>query len=134
MSNIQTAIPPLTLTVSQTQTLLVTPIILPPGRAISDYQTFTVTIRADPNYPRQTAAAILQANYADPIAEGWSVAYTGSGTGSVVAGQNQAAFPIASTVELQSGPQRYSCVVWGMSSLWGQVQLLTETWLSCLPG
>lgn len=134
MPSIQTTTPPLTLVATQQQTLLVTPVTFPAGHSLSDFQAFTLTLRGDPNWPRQTAAAIQQAQVADPAGEGWPVVFTGNGTGTTVGSVSTVTFVIPSGAALPSGPNRLAAVVWGQSGTDGPVQLLPQTWTTVLPG
>jgi hypothetical protein len=127
-SSIQTAIPPLTLTAGQQTPLLLTP-VFQGSQSFADFATFTLYLRQDPNYPRQTTAALAQAQVANPVSEGWPIALNLSGTQS----GEQLLFNIPSTAGLASGPNAYSLSVVGTGGSAGTVVLFPETWCSVYP-
>jgi|ERR1700722_11163756 len=138
-STIASLNPPLTLVNTQDGFLLISPVTLPSGITIAQFSSFTLTIRSDPAFPRQTAAAQQNAQQADPTGEGWPVVFTGSGTGSVVSGANQVSFLIPGTTPLIPGYQSMVAVVYGelMPNVIAgvtNIQLLQETWVSIYPG
>ena len=129
MATIQTPFPALTLTIGQQQPFPITPIFLP-GQSFTDFVAYTLYLRQDPNYPRQTAANVTQANVADPVAEGWFLALQLSGT----AANPVINFTIPSSAPLVSGPNRYSVSVWGSGGDAGLVNVFPETWVNVNPG
>ena len=110
----------------QAMAVSLTPIALPAGRTVADFSGFTLTIRADPSWPRSDMAAAQKAS-ADPIAEGWSVAVTSAGavTNSV---------PVFRfTSPSGAGTERYALDVFGtLADGSGEVQLYKCRWLSVL--
>jgi hypothetical protein len=131
--NIQTPVPPITLAVGDQQYLAI-PVTLPSGATFTDFPVLTLTLRQDPWFVRQTASAVQQTLYADPSAEGWPIAFQGTGTGTTVGGVSTATFLIPSSVGLTSGTNAYTCAVWGSGGDLGPVQLLQESWVTVLPG
>ncbi len=116
---------PLRWAAGQTQTIKVTP-TLPAARALADWAAFTLTIRADPSFPRSgvTKAA---AEEADPIADGWAVSTSATGT---VSGET---IYFTVTVPSAAGLRRYAIDVVATGGTAGLVQLFSPAWLTVLP-
>lgn len=104
-------------------TVQITPLTLPAGRQLTDFSSFTLTIRQDPSWPR-TGALSATRNTADPIAEGWTAVVTA--TGSLVNSIPTFTFTMPSA----AGIERYAVDVWGNLAAGGQVQLVQATWLT----
>lgn len=136
MSNIQQLNPPLLVTQFQDQYLLVTPIAFPAGVSLSSFTTFALTLRSDPAWPRQTAAALQNLQLmANPLSEGWPVVFSGTGTGSTdESGVSTVTFFIPNATQMPSGPNALVAVVIGSGGSAGRVQLLQQTLCSVLPG
>jgi hypothetical protein len=137
-ASIATAIPALTLAKTQDGFLLLAPVNLPSGITITQFSSFTLTLRQDPYSPRQTTATVNQALVADPVGEGWPVVFMGGGVGSLVSEVPQVAFLIPGVTPLPVGPNAMAAVVYGTlmpEVIAGvtTVQLLPETWCSVLP-
>lgn len=107
----------------QATVLSITPLTLPVGRSVTDFSTFTLTIRQDPLWPR-TGDALANRPTADPIAQSWPVVLTAAGT--LVSSVPTFEF----TVPSGAGIERYSLDVWGTLSAGGEVQLVRATWLT----
>ena len=124
-SLIQDYAPPLKWAAAQTQTVRVTP-TLPSGRALGDWTTFTLTIRADPEFPR-SAAEQAEAGAADPITDGWAVSTSAEGT---VSGST---ISFTVTIPSSAGYRRYAVDVVATGGVAGRVQLVVPYWLTVLP-
>ena len=96
------------------------------GFSLTDYGTFTLTIRADPLWPR-TGADRVAADVADPVGDGWAVSTTATGTidGSDVL------FTV--TVPSASGEKRYALDAVATGGVAGRVELVPTTWLTVTP-
>ncbi len=110
----------------QTMTVRLSPLALPAGRVLADFDTFALTVRSDPTYPR-TGATVTAADTADPLGDGWSVAV--EATGNVVDGIVTFSFNAPAT----AGRKRYALDVVGTLAGGGDVQLVYSTWLTVLP-
>lgn len=107
-------------------TLVVSPITLSSGRTLADWASFTLTVRADPRWPRTGADAAAKAiANLDPDADGWAVAATITGT--VVGSTLEFDVP-ADTVA--AGVNRYSYDVYGVGGTAGNSPLVVATWVN----
>lgn len=95
---------------------------------LSDYGTFTLTIREDPDYPR-TGAARATVSAADPINDGWAVAATGTATAAAL----DTTVDIDVTVPDGAGDHRYCVDVTASGGTAGRVTVFRTTWLSVAP-
>lgn len=107
----------------QQQVVSLTPLTLPSGRTVADFNGYTLTIRADPDWPRAGAAG-GQEGAADPIGDGWAVSLTASG--SLVGSVPTFTF----TVPSDAGIRRYAVDCWASLTSGGEVQLVRATWLT----
>lgn len=114
--------PPLSYPAAQKTTFRVTP-TLPAGRALSDWTTWTCTIREDPDWPR-AGSEKAEALAADPVGDGWAVSASASGSvsGSVVI------FTI--TLPSGAGERRYAIDFVGTGGTPGRVPIYRCTWLT----
>src|SRR5690348_10692552 len=109
------------------QTMVVTldPLTLPDGRAVTDFATFTLKVREDPSWPR-SGQTLARAGEADPIADGWAVAVTSTGS---LNGDDVPEFTFV--MPSGAGIKRYAVDAWGTLSGGAEVQLVRATWLTC---
>jgi hypothetical protein len=106
--------------------------VFPGSLGFSDFTSFILYVRQDPNFPRQTTAALQNAQLeADPVNEGWSLVLTLSGTPN--SGAGTVSFTIASNAGLLSGSQRYVLEMVGSGGDAGIVQLYPQSWCSVYP-
>lgn len=117
-------IPPLKWAAGQTMVVSLSPLTLPAGRVLGDFSAWTLTVREDPKWPRSGATEAAR-DAADPIADGWAVALTATGT--VVDGAATFAF----TMVAGAGYRRYSIDAWGALSAGGEIQVVEPLWLTC---
>jgi hypothetical protein len=117
--------PALSWAAAQTQTVRVS---LTPrdGLALTDYGTFTLTVRADPEYPR-TGAALAAVDRADPLADGWAVSTSAEGA------IDDDVIEFEVTVPSEAGRRRYALDVVAEGGDAGRVQVVEATWLTVLP-
>jgi hypothetical protein len=122
--------PALQWTAGQAMTVRVTPLTLPVGRQLTDFVTWTLTIRQDPSWPRTgpgSAGPLANTrNTADPIAENWTIAVQAIGT--LVNSVPTFTF----TTPSQAGVERYAVDVFGTLAAGGDVQVVPCTWLTIL--
>ncbi len=100
------------------------PVTLSSGNVLTDFATFTLTVREDPGFPRTGAS--LNDNL-DPHGDGWASAASASGTAS------GSTLTFVVTVPSSPGRKRYSLDVWAIGGTAGPVQLVNSTWLTVLP-
>lgn len=105
------------------RTVRLSPLTLPAGRTLSDFSGYTLTIRADPLFPRD-GSALAAAAAADPRGDGWAVAATVAGA--VVAGVVQ----FEATAPADAGERRYALDVWAALAAGGETELVPATWLT----
>lgn len=101
-------------------------VTLPEGRTLADWGAFTLTVRADPLFPRQGADL---AAYPDPGGDAWAVAVQAAGTPD--AGAGTVAFQV--TTPTAPGVRRYAVDVWGTGGSAGAAQIVPATWLTVTP-
>ncbi len=116
--------PVLSWSATQKSRVVLSPITLPAGRTLADFDAFTLTIREDPKFPRTGAAVSDNIN---PLGDGWAVSVTSSGA---VVGSTLV-FDFASPSA--PGYRRYSMDVRATGGTAGPVSLLRSTWLTVLP-
>lgn len=121
---IRDASPPLVWDALQDQTVRV-PLTPRDTLTLADYGTFTLTIRQDPEWPRKGSAQADLAT-ADPIADGWEVAATGTAT----AAAEDEEVELAVTVPADPGERRYALDVVASGGTAGRVQVVRSTWLT----
>ena len=119
-------LPALSWSAEQQMLVSLSPLYLPAGRQVTDWSTFTLTIRSDPLYPR-TGSDIPAALIADPVADGWPVATTA--VGSIVNG----VVTFSVTVPTLAGVQAYAVDVVASGGTAGRVQLVKPRWLTVTP-
>jgi hypothetical protein len=120
-----------TLATKSKQTLVVSPITLPSGRTLADWATFTLTVRADPDWDttfgRRIGPNKPGADYADPEGEGWTVVLTLAGV--VVGATLEFAISEADS-DIAAGLNRYAFDVYAEGGAAGRVELVPATWLT----
>lgn len=119
--------PALVWTVGQSMSVYVTPLTLPVGRQLSDFASYTLTVRQDPLWSRQSPA--LRAS-ADPIGEGWPVAVTAAGALAVPPGGTSPVPAFNFVMPALAGTERYAVDVFGALNSGGLIQLVPATWLT----
>lgn len=120
-------VPKLEWAAAQSMVVSLTPLTLPTGRTLDDFDGYTLTIREDPGWPRATAVARDAANSADPLGDGWAVAVTAVGE------VNDGVVQFSFVTPEGAGSRRYAVDVWGSLVAGGEVQLVKSTWLTVLP-
>lgn len=117
--------PALEIPAGQYTTIRLTPLTLPTGRVVTDFSSFTLKLREDPDWPRsgQTEADRYKA---DPIADGWPVVVTATGT------LDDDDVPVVSFDMVDgAGELRYAYDAWGTLAAGGKpVQLVRATWVT----
>lgn len=98
------------------------------GLGLDDYGTFTLTVRADPDWPRSGAGRVALET-ADPIADDWTVGASGSATAAAPA------IEVAIDVTVPDGPgfRRYVGDDVAEGGAAGRVTVVPLTWLSVRP-
>ena len=96
------------------------------GLTVSDYGTLTLTVREDPEWPRE-GEAVGEARQADPLNDGWESAASGTATATTS--------PVSISVTMPSGAgwRRYCVDVVADGGTAGRVQLVSPTWLTVTP-
>lgn len=117
------------------QILRVYPVTLPAGRSLTDWSSFKLTLRTDPEWPRQWYHRPPQA---DPYYDSWAVALQATLTAGeavvTVSGSPALEFPIAAAdIDLAAGEERYALDVRGIGGTPGEVPLVDATWVTLLP-
>lgn len=98
---------------------------LAPGRTLGDWSAFTLTIREDPEWPREAGTLSVPL---DPSNAGGTPEVTATGTAT---GSTEVSFTV--TVPDDPGRRRYAFDVWGTGGVAGAVSLFDATWLSVKP-
>lgn len=93
---------------------------LPAGRSLSSWDSYVLTIREDPLWPRTGADITAPVN---PAADGWETTLTADGT--VVS--SSVSFPL--TVPSSAGKKRYVFDIWGIGGV-GDYPLVRSTYLT----
>lgn len=96
-----------------------------PGRTLADWDSFVLTIREDPLYPRSGGNLSLPL---DPYGDGWAIA-------AQVTGVNEDGVNVAFAVTVPAGPgkRRYVLDVRGVGGVAGEVAFIPATWLNVGP-
>jgi hypothetical protein len=105
-------------------TRLTLTVTLPAGRALTDWASFLLTIREDPEYPR-AGTTKATATSADPVGDEWASSLTASGT---VATATTITFDFA--VPSSPGYRRYRLDIWALDGTADDVPLFPSTWLT----
>ena len=121
--------PALSWAIGQNMTVFVTPLTLPVGRALTDFASFTLTIRQDPLWPR-TGANQATRNTADPIGENWLAVVTSTGSLTIPPGGTSQVPTFNFAMPNVAGLERYAVDVWGALNAGGLIQLVVATWLT----
>lgn len=123
--------PPTTFRAKSKQVLVVSPITLPSGRALTDWDNFLLTWREDPLWPR---VGYREAASLDPTGNNWtSVLSLTLAAGSAIVGSTLE-FPLtASQTTLAAGEFRYAFDVRGLGGTAGEVPLIDARWITLLP-
>ena len=100
---------------------------LPAGTTLAAWETFTLTLREDPCFPRQGAALYAQV---DPFSEGWQIVATFAGTPNTDPNNPTLTFTV--TVPQYAGRNRYVVDVRAYGSP-GETPFYEATWLSVTP-
>jgi hypothetical protein len=107
----------------QTTTVSLSPLTLPTGRLVTDFTSFALVVREDPEWPR-TGAAKAAAVSADPLGDGWEIAVTAEG-------ELDDDVPVFTFVAPDgAGERRYAFDAWGFLSGGEEIQLVESTWLT----
>lgn len=114
----------------QKQNFVVHPVTLPDGRTLDDWDTFTMTVRLNPNWPE---SAFARSDDLDPEGDNWLVLVqvAGSKTDSTTL-----TFPFAEVdaAKLLAGPEGRSAFdVTATGGTAGRVQLVPAMWLPVKP-
>lgn len=106
--------------------LTVSPITFPTGRDTGDFASFVATIREDPDYLRRTLPVDP---LVDPVAEGWDVIGTATGTADSA---TSVTFEFSSAVTslLEGSERRYVVDAWGLGGTAGPAAILDTNWIT----
>ncbi|VTR93196.1 unnamed protein product [Gemmata massiliana] len=100
------------------------------GLSLSDYGTFTLTVRQDPEWPR-SGPARPAVDAANPRSDGWSIST--SSVGAIDASATNPTVVFTVTVPAAPGYRRYALDVVASGGIAGRVQLVDSTWLTVIP-
>jgi hypothetical protein len=96
-----------------------------PTGSVALFASFALYVWEDPEYEREGAAA---GDPIDPIAGGWPLAATLTGTPATDT------VTFAGTLPSAAGERRYVFSAWGLGGTAGPACLIYPTWLTLVPG